>query len=327
MKPFRWVAGTVLIGLLAWALIFAYRRGRAERDSEVQREQPVVAPSRVKQEEGGMVVRLDSSDARAFGIVVEPARAIAAPPTVTLSGIIIPDSSRIGFLRAPVAGRLDVAPGTSWPELGTHVDGGTVLAVVADAKPLTLSRGGTVTEVGARPGEVVQPGQVLLAISDVTQPLVRIAWADDAPASAPKGLVVQPVDRRASASARLLGPALEVDPLTQRPAYYYRLEHTWPGLAVGLPVVASVPIGPAEPGAVVVPTAAVVQWEGLTWAFVQREPGVFSRVAVPVDRPVPLGWAVRAGISPGENIVTRGAEQLLSEEFRAEVKVGDEVEE
>jgi multidrug efflux pump subunit AcrA (membrane-fusion protein) len=244
---------------------------------------------------------------------------------VTLAGTIIPDSSRIGFLRASVAGRLDLAPGARWPELGSHVDAGAVLAIVADAKPLTVPRGGTVTEVGARPGEVVQPGQVLLAISDVTQPIARIAWADDAPATAPASLLVQPVDRRASAPARLMGPALEVDPLTQRPAYYYRLEHTWPGLAVGLPVVASVPVGPSQPGSVIVPASAVVQWEGLTWAFVQREPGAYARVAVPLDRPVPQGWAVHSGIAAGDEVVITGAEQLLSEEFRAQVKVGDEV--
>ena len=34
---------------------------------------------------------------------------------------------------------------------------------------------------------------------------------------------------------------------------------------------------------------------------------------------------MRGGIAPGDRIVTVGAEQLLSEEFRAQVQVGDEV--
>src|SRR4029079_17388685 len=99
----------------------------------------------------------------------------------------------------------------------------------------------------------------------------------------------------------------------------------WPGLAVGLPVTVSVPTGPAVAGAVAIPASATVQWEGLLWAFVERAPGQFSRVRIPATNALSDGWAVRGSIVPGDRIVTVGAEQLLSEEFRAQVQVGDEV--
>jgi hypothetical protein len=86
-----------------------------------------------------------------------------------------------------------------------------------------------------------------------------------------------------------------------------------------------VPTGPVLIGAVAVPASATVQWEGLLWAFVERAPGQFVRVRIPVTTPLLDGWAVRGGIAPGDRIVTVGAEQLLSEEFRARVQVGDEV--
>lgn len=326
MKPIRWLAGAALFALLAWTLVFAYRKGREERQNEVQREAPVVAPSRVTAGHDGVVVRLDSAESGRLGLVTEPARSVSAAPTVQLNGVIVPDSARIAFLRAPVAGRLEAAPGAAWPELGAHVAAGAVIAQVADAKALVLPRAGVVTQVGARPGEIVQPGQVLLAISDLTEPLARIAWTDGAPATPPGRLTVQPLDRSGrSAAAQLVGPAFDVDPLTQRPAFNYRLAHSWPGLAVGLPVAASVPTGPAQGGAVRVPAAAVVQWEGLLWAYVERAPGQFSRVRVLTTTPVPGGWAIRGDVAPGDRIVTAGAEQLLSEEFRARVQVGDEV--
>jgi len=326
MKPIRWLAGAALFALLAWALIFAYRKGKAERQNEVQREAPVIAPIRVAADSHGVVVRIGPAEVEHLGIRLEPARPVSSAPTVQLNGVIVPDSARIAFLRAPVAGRLEATEGTSWPELASRVTGGTVIAQVADARPLSIPRSGVVTQVGARPGEIVQPGQVLLAISDLSQPLARIAWTEGAPASPPARLVVQPLDRSGrSATAQLVGPSFDVDPVTQRPAFNYRMSGTWPGVAAGLPITASVPTGPALSGAVAVPASAAVQWEGLLWAFVERAPGQFARVRIPTTTPLLDGWAVRGDIAPGDRIVTAGAEQLLSEEFRAQVQVGDEV--
>ena len=325
MKPIRWLAGAAAFALLAWALIFAYRKGKEERQNEVQREEPVIAPSRVATGEQGVVVKLDSVEAGKLGLVLEVARPVSVAPVVQLNGVVVPDSARIAFLRAPVAGRLEAASSAAWPELGSRVIAGDVIAQVSDARPLTVPRSGIVTQVGARPGEIVQAGQVLLAISDLSQPLARIAWTDDAPARPPARLVMQPLDRSRSVAAHLVGPAFDVDPVTQRPAFNYRLAGSWPGLAVGLPVTASVPIGAPLAGAAAIPASATVQWEGLLWAYVERAPGQFSRVRIPTTTPLPEGWAVRGGVLPGDRLVTVGAEQLLSEEFRAQVKVGDEV--
>lgn len=326
MRPIRWLAGAAAFALLAWALIFAYRKGREERENEAEREEPVIAPTRVAAGAEGVVVRIDSAEVPQLGVRVEPARGVSTAPTVQLNGIVVPDSARIAFLRAPVAGRLEAAQGAHWPELATRVRAGTIIAQVADAKPLAIPRGGVVTQVGARPGEIVQPGQVLLAISDLSQPLARIAWTEGAPVTPPPRLVVQPLDRSGrSSSATLVGPSFDVDPVTQRPAFNYRMSSTWPGLAAGLPITATVPTGPALAGAVAVPASATVQWEGLLWVYVERAPGQFSRVRVLTSTPLAGGWAVRGDIDPGDRIVTVGAEQLLSEEFRAQVQVGDEV--
>jgi hypothetical protein len=327
MRPIRWLAGAAVFALLGWALIFAYRKGKEERENEVKQEEPVIAPIRVAADSHGVVVRIDSAEVEGLGIRLEPARAVSTPPVVQLNGVIVPDSARIAFLRAPVSGRLEAAAGTRWPEPASRVTAGTVIARVSDARPLAIPRGGVVTQVGARPGEIVQPGQVLLAISDLSQPLARIAWTEGAPVKPPARLVVQPLDRSSgrSVSAQLIGPSFDVDPVTQRPAFNYRMAGTWPGVAAGLPVTAYVPTGPALAGAVAVPASATVQWEGLLWAFVERAPGQFSRVRIPTSTPLVDGWAVRGDLSPGDRIVTVGAEQLLSEEFRAQVQVGDEV--
>jgi hypothetical protein len=48
---------------------------------------------------------------------------------------------------------------------------------------------------------------------------------------------------------------------------------------------------------------------------------------IATDRPVPGGWLVQEGVRAGDRVVTRGAAQLLSEEFRARIVVGEENEE
>jgi len=57
---------------------------------------------------------------------------------------------------------------------------------------------------------------------------------------------------------------------------------------------------------------------------VQRSPGRFHRVRVPTDHPVPGGWLAGAPLGVNDTVVVRGAQELLSEEFRASVTVGDE---
>ena len=123
--------------------------------------------------------------------------------------------------------------------------------------------------------------------------------------------------------AKLIGPAPEADPLTRQPAYLYRARARWPGAVPGTAVTAMVANGEQIEG-VLVPDAAVVQWEGLAWAYLRRGRGEFARVRVPTDQPVTGGWLVGEPLEPGDSVVVRGVQELLSEEFRARVTVGEE---
>jgi hypothetical protein len=89
-------------------------------------------------------------------------------------------------------------------------------------------------------------------------------------------------------------------------------------------VVATLADAAARVSGALVPTEAVVQWEGLAWAYVRRGAGRFVRVRVDTDHPVDGGWLVTGGLTAGDTVVVRGAQQLLSEEFRARVTVGQE---
>lgn len=322
----RWtvrVLGLVFVAAVAAVLVRTYRDHQARIAAQAARAEPVVAPSRVQDVGGAAMVVLDSADLVRLGLRTAVLKATASAPVRRLAGELVAEPDRITTVRAPIAGRLALPEGVRWPSFGERMAGGTVIAQVSDAKPLLLPRGGIVTQVGAQPGEMVQPGQLLLEVTDYDQPLVRVAWPADVPGP-PAEVGISSVEAGRAVRARLLGAAPAADPVTRLPAYLFRAERGWPGARPGAAVVVGVPDRGAPARGVLVPDRAVVQWEGLTWVFVERGAGRFGRVRAPTDHPVPGGFLASAGLLAGDTVVVEGAEQLLSEEFRARVTVGDE---
>ena len=271
---------------------------------------------------------LDPQARRRAGIETQTLRASARGGQVQLAGELIADPSRVTTVQSPVAGRLAAVDGGHWPAFGERVGAGTVLAQVSDAKPLVADRGGTVTMVNAQPGQLVQPGQVLLELSDLSAPLARIVWRGDAPLPAPGTIILVPLlEERQEITGRLVGPAPGVDSLTRLPAYLYRAARGWRGAGPGSPVVATVAAAGAPSRGLFVPEAAVVQWEGLAWVYVEHSGDRFSyaRERVDTSQPVAGGWLVAGGaLAGGDAVVVRGAQQLLSEEFKSRATTGDD---
>ena len=329
----RVVAIVLVLAGAAW-IVLRFRESRRDVTHEAERDQPVVAPSRVSAGEDGVMVTLDSTELQRIGLTVAAVRAAGRVAETRLPGEVVAETERAATLRAPVSGRFTVPDGAHWPGLGERVRAGVEIARVSDARPLAMPISGTVTRVGAQPGALVEAGQALLEVADLSRPLVRVAWLETAGDSPPPSLMLSP-GTEGRVPARLVGPAPEADPVTRRPAYLYRATRSWPGAAPGVPVAALVAgarvrvvegagIVGAGKAVVLVPDSAVVQWEGLAWTYRQRAPGRFERVRVATDRPVPGGWLTGAPLAVGDTVVLRGAEELLSEEFRARVTVGDE---
>jgi biotin carboxyl carrier protein len=328
VRPRVMIVLLVLLALLAGTLMLRPQGepGRTQaqgEEEEADADDPIVAPSRVVESEGEPRVVLDTAEIRRIGL----ASAALAPATTTggrrLPGQVIPEPERTVTLRAPVSGRLSAAEGGRWPALGERLEAGTPLGRVSDAQPLAVPIGGTVTAVGARPGEIVEAGQVLLELADNSRPVVRVAWPADAGRPRERLRLLPAGGGATAVEATLIGPAPEADPLTRQAAYLYRSRARWPGAVPGTPVTALVPDGQVVEG-VLVPDAAVVQWEGLAWTYVRRAPGEYSRVRVPTEQPAQGGWVAGPPLQAGDSVVVAGVQELLSEEFRARVTVGEE---
>ena len=81
---------------------------------------------------------------------------------------------------------------------------------------------------------------------------------------------------------------------------------------------------PGQPrSGVLVPDNAVVRSDERAWIYVQTVDTHFVRREITVDHHVPGGWFVTNSIAPGDKVVVTGAQMLLSEERKSQIKLED----
>lgn len=310
-----------VVGL--WALLLLTACGGAPVESADDDEASTQPPRLAAHSAGDVRVQLNDAERTALDLLVTPLSAGRWGGTRELAGELVADPASLSTVRAAVSGRLVVDAPARWPGYGEAVAAGAELGVVGDARPLVAARSGRVTQVLAQPGELVQAGQPLLEITDLDHPVARLVWFGESGPQPPSAVELVP-EGSGAVPARLMGPAAEADPVTRRPAFLYRAARPWSGARPGLPVRARFGGGAALLNGVVVPADAVVQWDGFAWVYVERERGRFARQRISTDRPLDGAWFVAEGLAPGDGVVVRGAQALLSEEFRARITVGDE---
>ncbi len=74
---------------------------------------------------------------------------------------------------------------------------------------------------------------------------------------------------------------------------------------------------------VIVPDSAVVWLQGKTWTYVQEGPDRFVRREISLKQRTGEGWLVTKNYSVGDLVVVEGAQLLLSEEFRSQIRISD----
>jgi hypothetical protein len=133
-----------------------------------------------------------------------------------------------------------------------------------------------------------------------------------ADARAPAVLLVQAPGGR-QLRAGHLGAAPQLDPLVQGQVQLYLVE---PALPQGLRTAAYAPAPDLPSGAVLVPDSAVLWHEDAPWAYVRIAPGRFARRLIEGAQARTGGLLATGGLRAGDQVVTRGAALLLSEELR-----------
>ncbi len=191
---------------------------------------------------------------------------------------------------------------------------------------LRLPRGGEVVAVAARPGELVEADQPLLEVAAFETLLARVELPlgeslAATPVKAELELVGQPGTTH---PATVIGLAPRTDDQPHGQQWLLRVANPRLALRPGLFVVARLDRPAAAAPAVEVPGEAVVRALGRTWTYVQDEPGRYRRLPVALRAATPRGWIVTGGLKPGQQVVTRSAALLLSEELKQRIRVGEE---
>ena len=130
--------------------------------------------------------------------------------------------------------------------------------------------------------------------------------------TAPVEIAVQLPDGQPVQAHRLSASAL-ADPAVQGSPWLYVTERMLPA---GLHTNANVPMSDRTVSGLLIPTRAVVWYGGQTWAYVRTSPDRFTRRYVSSDDERDQGFVVTSGFRAGEQIVTQGAQLLLSEELK-----------
>ncbi len=121
--------------------------------------------------------------------------------------------------------------------------------------------------------------------------------------------------------AELVGPASSVDPQIQGQGFLYLVKSNSSRLTPGMALSGYLPL-PGEPlKGSVVPDSAVVRFSGHGWIYVQTGDQTFTRREIALDRRMEEGWFVSGGFSNNERVVISGAQALLSEEQKYQIKM------
>jgi hypothetical protein len=74
---------------------------------------------------------------------------------------------------------------------------------------------------------------------------------------------------------------------------------------------------------VVVPRSSAVRHEQRAWVYVQTDQATFARKQIGLNHPTDDGWFITEGLSPSDRIVISGAQVLLSEELKSQIRLAE----
>ncbi len=344
----KWqVLAVVVALLLVGGAVAGFLAGRGEQSAEAQREAPIMAPQRVMQVGGETLVTLPPDTQRQGGIETAELPQVTVQVPVTGYGAVLDLqpltdlANRIAVAKADrdtAAAKLAASRTAYERAKGLYQDRQNISAAqlqaaeaefrtdqasmaAADSR-LSTQETSAVQTWGAALGQAMAERSPLLArllyreevLVQVTLPPDRIVAA--APQQATGG-----ESGGAAVTLTLVSPATRTDPRIQGQSFFY-FAPGGSGLLPGASLVVHLPADPAAEG-VMVPPSAVVWWQGQAWVYLRTGPQTFVRRGISTDVPEPGGGYFVAGLPQPTVVLVQGAQALLSEEGRAQIKVGD----
>jgi hypothetical protein len=340
------VATTAVFGIGA-LLIWGFLEGRSEVEREAERELPVKEPLRVSMRGGEPVITLDShtllnsgietaalasapfqEQVRAYAMVLDLAR------LTDLSNNIANAKSQLQTAQAKLA-----ASKAAFERARRLVDTHAVSQAQLEAAEAAFQADQAAVAAAESQGRTLSAtafqewGPVLgKSLVDRSYTIVRLIERQDfllqvtlpPGASIPKPPEAAEIQNRPNTRAeiRYISQATRTDPKIQGLSYYY-VTPADSEVLPGMNVLAFLPSGKHADG-ITIPASAIVWWQDRAWVYRRLAPESFVRTDIRTELPTPGGGYIAAGLPKEVEIVTRGAQLLLSEEFRAQIQVGED---
>ncbi|MGH7976434.1 MAG: hypothetical protein ACREDS_02865 [Limisphaerales bacterium] len=335
MKP-KLILPLVVFAAVA-ALIFAYTEGVKEREADAEEDQSISAKSTVAQTNGVTVIHLDLKAQQLAGLKTITVSAAALPPEIKVYGRVLDSAALISRQSDLVTARAALqASRAEYDRLKKLSVQDNVSAHTLDLAEAQLARdqGALVTagaQLAAASSKTVadQPADFFQSLAKQKSVLVLLDLpAGEISAEMPigAGIISQQSEangRNQFVTGKFLGHATTVDPRTQGEGFIFSVTNAPVSLMPGLDVTGFLSM-PGEPShGVIVPDDAVVRSDGRAWIYAQTGGKDFERREIILNHPIEGGWFVTNGVVAGEKIVVAGAQVLLSEERKSQIKLED----
>jgi membrane fusion protein, multidrug efflux system len=329
--------GIVVITLLMLTLLVACQKSLDKDDAQHQADAKK-GPAQISVESGQAVLTLEPPAQNRVGLELVTLTVTVSRLQSTSSAVVLPVQDLATFRNSYVAIQAQLQKSRAEAEVARKESArlktlfednqnisekslqsaeGTLQANEADVhageQQLNLQESVVRQEWGSVAGKwAIDGSPEFQRILEQQEVLVQVTIPSGAPFEAPRNISLD-VPGGAQAKATFVSTFPRVDPRIQGRSFLYRAL-AQPGLTPGVNLLAHLSMGNPMRG-VIVPSSAVVWSEGKAWVYQQTASDRFTRRAVAIDTPVEQGFFIAEGFSPGDRIVTQGAQALLSEEL------------
>lgn len=336
-------AAIAIAALIGWG----YLTGRKEAASEAEVERTIKVPIRVSTENGEPVIRIDAETQRRSGIATTHLPSTPHPEELRAYGMVL-DVARLTELSNNYAGakaQVQTAQAKlasskpaferaqklfSQPQAisqaqmqAAQAAYGTDQASLAAAQSQVRTLAATAyQEWGAVLGKSLVDGSPdITALIERQDFLLQITLSPGVTLATPPATGSIEIGKGRRAAIAFVSPATRIDPKIQGVSFFYTVPAA-SGVLPGMNVLAFLPSGRSVVG-VAVPASAIVWWQGRAWVYRRTAPDTFVRTEIATDVPAPDDGYVVKDLPGNAEVVTRGTQLLLSEEFRAQIQVED----
>jgi hypothetical protein len=334
MKPkskLLWIPGLASCLVLAGFLVAQQPERKA-----AEKVPRAAAPLGVAGETGGAVLRLGKEAQERLGVVVEPLEAVSTRSQAEAAALVLPADELVRLRASYVAAEVKLEQAQAraavaeqeykrLEQLYSGNQNASLKAVEAAQGDWRASRAAehaahqevALARLAAQQrwgdvvaGWVARDAPELERVLAGRTMLVQVTLAPGADFVHPARIRLQTPGGRLF-HARVVSLFPRTDPRIQGASLLYRAPAR-PEIAPGITLAALLPQGSVLRGTLI-PASAVVWKDGRAWAYVETTAGQFARRAVETDFPMKGGYFAR-NFAPGEKIVARGAEALVSAE-------------